>query len=118
MGNKLCISTNLGGSVVKNPPAGVGDARDRGSIPRLGRSLVEEKCHPTAVFFPGKSHGWRSLAGCSPLGHKTVRHDSASKQLSLYNYYVYNFNRMQSVIKASKVLCAFAGEVTPPASRR
>ena len=37
MGNKLCISTNLGGSVVKNPPAGVGDARDTVSIPRLGR---------------------------------------------------------------------------------
>ena len=24
--------------------------------------------HPTPVFFPGKSHGWRSLVGCSPWG--------------------------------------------------
>ena len=24
--------------------------------------------HPTAVFLPGKSHGWRSLVGCSPWG--------------------------------------------------
>ena len=24
---------------------------------------------PTPVLLPGKSHGWRSLAGCSPMGH-------------------------------------------------
>ena len=26
--------------------------------------------HPTPVLFPGKSHGWRSLVGCSPRGRK------------------------------------------------
>ena len=26
--------------------------------------------HPTPVLLPGKSHGWRSLEGCSPWGHK------------------------------------------------
>ena len=26
--------------------------------------------HPTPVFLPGKSHGWRSLVGCSPWGCK------------------------------------------------
>ena len=25
---------------------------------------------PTPVLFPGESHGWRSLAGCSPWGLK------------------------------------------------
>ena len=25
---------------------------------------------PTPVLLPGKSHGWRSLAGCSPWGHE------------------------------------------------
>ena len=25
--------------------------------------------HPTPVLLPGKSHGWRSLEGCSPRGH-------------------------------------------------
>ena len=25
--------------------------------------------HPTPVLLPGKSHGWRSLEGCSPCGH-------------------------------------------------
>ena len=26
--------------------------------------------HPTPEFMPGKSHGWRSLVGCSPWGRK------------------------------------------------
>ena len=26
--------------------------------------------HPTPVLFPGKSHGRRSLVGCSPWGHE------------------------------------------------
>ena len=28
--------------------------------------------HPTAVLVPGKSHGWRSLVGCSPWGHEEL----------------------------------------------
>ena len=27
--------------------------------------------HPTPVLLPGKSHGWRSLVGCSPWGVKS-----------------------------------------------
>ena len=26
--------------------------------------------HPTPVLLPGKSHGWRSLVGCSPFGRQ------------------------------------------------
>ena len=26
--------------------------------------------HPTPVLLPGKSHGWRSLGGCSPWGRE------------------------------------------------
>ena len=26
--------------------------------------------HPTPLLLPGKSHGWRSLVGCSPWGHE------------------------------------------------
>ena len=43
---------------------------------------------PTLVFLPGESHGQRSLADCSPWGHKRVGHDWSdlahdhSKQLS------------------------------------
>ena len=28
--------------------------------------------HPTPVLLPGKSHGWRSLVGCSPCGRKEL----------------------------------------------
>ena len=33
-------------------------------------SLHLQKRHPTPVLLPGKSHGWRSLVGCSPWGRK------------------------------------------------
>ena len=49
-----------GGSVVKNPPASAGDA---GSIPGLEKFPWRRKWQPTAVFVPGKSHGWRNLVG-------------------------------------------------------
>ena len=29
--------------------------------------------HPTPVLSPGKSHGWRSLVGCSPWGRENSR---------------------------------------------
>ena len=31
--------------------------------------LMEKAMQPTPVLLPGKSHGWRSLVGCSPWGH-------------------------------------------------
>ena len=40
-----------------------------GLIPGLRRSTGEgwrRKWQPTPVLLPGKSHGWRSLVGCSP----------------------------------------------------
>ena len=37
------------------------------------------KWQPTSVFLPRKSHGQRSLAGCSPWGHKRVEHDLATE---------------------------------------
>ena len=30
--------------------------------------LRRRQWHPTTVLLPGKSHGWRSLEGCSPWG--------------------------------------------------
>ena len=40
--------------------------------------------HPTPVLLPGKSHGWRSLVGCSPWG-RWVRHDWMTS-LSLFTF--------------------------------
>ena len=46
------------------------NAGDPGSVPRSGWSPWRRKWQPTLVFLPGKSHGWRSLVGYSPWGHK------------------------------------------------
>ena len=32
--------------------------------------LGRRQWHPTPVLLPGKSHGWRSLVGCSTWGHE------------------------------------------------
>ena len=32
------------------------------------RTIALISQHPTPVLLPGKSHGWRSLVGCSPWG--------------------------------------------------
>ena len=40
------IKSFRGGSVVKNPPANVGDTEDAGLIPGLGRSLGEGSSDP------------------------------------------------------------------------
>ena len=37
-------------------------------IPKEGRQ--RRQWHPTPVLLPGKSHGWRSLVGCSPCGRE------------------------------------------------
>ena len=41
--------------------------------------------HPTPVLLPGKSHGRRSLVGCSPWGRKRIRQDWATS-LSLFTF--------------------------------
>ena len=40
--------------------------------------------HPTPVFLPGKSHGWRSLVSCSPWD-RWVRHNWATS-LSFFTF--------------------------------
>ena len=59
----------LGGSVIKNLPANVGDT---GLIPKSGISLGEGIGKLTLVFLPGKTHGQRSLAGYSPWDHREL----------------------------------------------
>ena len=48
------------------------NAGDLGSIPGSGRSPGEGNGLPTPVFFPGRFHGQRSLAGYSPSVHKEL----------------------------------------------
>ena len=65
------------GSVVKNPPANAGATGDAGSI--LGwEDPVEWEMQPAPVFLPGRSHGQRSLVGCSLWGPKSQSHGQRS----------------------------------------
>ena len=61
----------------KSLPAKGGDARDRGSVPGVGRSLGEGNGNPTPVLLPRKAYGQRSLVGYSPWGSQRVGCDRA-----------------------------------------
>ena len=49
--------------VVKNPPANAGRRKRRWFDPWVGRILWRRAWQPAPVFFPGESHGQRSLMG-------------------------------------------------------
>ena len=51
-----------------------------GLNPCVGKIAWRGKWQPTPVFLSGKSHGQRSLVGCSPCDRKRVGHDLLTKQ--------------------------------------
>ena len=54
--------------------------RSHGFNPWVRKITWRRKWQPTSVFLPGESHGQRSLAGCSPCGHRelaTAEHSTA-----------------------------------------
>ena len=64
-------------SVLKSPgcsevKASAWNAGDLGSIPASGRSPGEGNGNPLQYSCLKKSHGQRSLAGCSPWDHKEL----------------------------------------------
>ena len=61
--------------MVKNLPADAGDAV---STPESGDSW-RRQWQPTLVFLTGKSHGQRSLWGCSPWLCRRVGHSFATR---------------------------------------
>ena len=60
----------------KNPPA---QCRRHRFDPWVGKILQRWKWQPIPVSLPGKTHGQRSLAGCSPWGCKKVQHYLVTK---------------------------------------
>ena len=76
----MMISSRHLGKCVAFPGGSDGEASacnagDLGSIPGSGRSPGGRKWQPTPILLPGKSGGWRSLAGYRSTGLKRVRHD-------------------------------------------
>ena len=80
--------------MVKNLPDSAGDTRNGGLILRQGKIPWSSKWEPTPVFLPGKSHGWRSLAGYSPWGHKE---SDITKQLSTLTHKLHIMGRQSSM---------------------
>ena len=58
--------------MIKNVPANAGDSGDGSSIPGSGRSLEKETATHSSISCLEKSHGQRSLVGCSPWGLKLL----------------------------------------------
>ena len=48
----------------------VGDKEKQKAVESLINLRAPRQWQPTPVLLPGKSHGWRSLVGCSPWGLK------------------------------------------------
>ena len=71
--------------MVKKTTTSAGDIRDAGWIAGPGRSR-EEGMAATPVFFPGESHGQRSMVGYSPWGHKES--DTTERLSTAQNMYM------------------------------
>ena len=81
------------------------DTGDVNSIPGLGRSPGGRAWLPTVVFLLGKSHGQRSLAVCSPWGHKELDMSEATEHTYMYsgNFLFWKvFNFWKQVVSAIK----------------
>ena len=67
-----------------------------GFNPWVGNTPWRREWQPTPVFLPGKSHGQRSLVGCSPRGHKEL---DTTEQLTIS----LSYNRSQFQIHHRKM---------------
>ena len=58
--------------MVKNLPTNARDKKRQGFDPWAGKTPWRRAWQSIPLFFPGESHGKRSLAGNSPWGHKEL----------------------------------------------
>ena len=58
--------------MVKNPPANTDRCKRYGFDSWIGKISRRGAQQPTPVFFPGESHGQRSLVGYGPCSHKEL----------------------------------------------
>ena len=54
------------------PACSAGGRKRRRCDPRVGKIPLKRAWQSTPLFLPGKSHGQRSWAGCSPWSHKEL----------------------------------------------
>ena len=65
---------------------------------RIGHNWFwRRRWHPTPVLLPGKSHGQRSLVGCSPWG----REESDMTSLSLFTFMHWSYTGEMGELRKS-----------------
>ena len=76
MKNRTLLSdftfTIPGGADGNEPACQSSKLKSPGLDPWVRKIPWRRKWQPNPVFLPGESHGWRSLAGYSPWGHKEL----------------------------------------------
>ena len=83
--NYYCLFASLIAQLVKNLPA----VQETGFNPWVEKIPWRRKWQPPPVTLPGKSHGQRSLVGCSPRCRKE---SGTSEQLTLtFTYFILNW---------------------------
>ena len=82
--------------VVKNPPAQCTRCKRRRFDPWVGKITWRRTCQPTPVFFPGESHGQRSMVGYSPWGHKE---SDTTEQMNTHTHNHTKSRNTKSVLK-------------------
>ena len=81
----LLVGVQIGTATMESSMEGLSETKDR-NFQKLKIELPYDPAqrrqwHPTPVLLPGKSHGQRSLVGCSPWGHKE---SDATEQLHFH----------------------------------
>ena len=95
--------------MVKNSPANAG-RHQRCEFETWVRKIPWRRAwQPTLVFLPGEPHGQRSLAGCSPWGHKETQLRKLSMQAGRKEHRTKTFSKKSSNLLLKLYL--FASEV-------
>ena len=68
--SKLMLLHVLWTSLVAHTVKCLPTRRETQVQPLVQEDPLEKEMQPTPAFLPGESHGWRSLEGYSPWGHK------------------------------------------------
>ena len=80
-----------------------------GFDPWVGKIPRRRQWQSTPVFLPGKSHGWRSLAGCNPWGHKELDTTEQFSQFSRVGIHIsFRKGRIQVKVKSLSHVRLFA----------
>ena len=84
-----------GGSDSKASACNAGDGFD----PWVGKIPWRRKWQSIPVFLPGESHGWRSLVGYSPWGHKESDMTEQLHSLTHSTNSASQLHKLETVIK-------------------